>query len=281
MIGRFGDNVCCLRDSSLFLLLAFDSICMKKHYYIITGTSRGIGEALARRLLRPGNVLICISRTKNPILHSEANAKNLNLRDIELDLANTPRVNEIMRNVFRRIPPKEVEEITLINNAGTIHPIRMVGGPEASDGIVNNLTVNLTAAIQITDHFVRATDSWSCSRKVVNLSTGAATRAVHGWSAYCSAKAGLRMYAQCLALEQDDRANPVKVVAFSPGVVNTEMQTEIRNSDPNSFPELRKFRDYESQGQLLDPYLVAKKLIELLNSPNFGSELEVDVRNML
>ncbi len=254
---------------------------MKKRYYIITGTSRGIGEALARRLLRPENALICISRTKNPILHSEANAKNLDLKDIELDLADTSRVSEAMRNIFRRIRPEEVEEITLINNAGTIHPIRMVGESEASDGIVNNLTVNLTAAVQITDHFVRVTDTWPCPRKVVNMSTGAATRAVHGWSAYCSAKAGLRMYAQCLTLEQDDRANPVKIVSFSPGVVNTEMQAEIRDSDPNSFPELRKFKDYESQGQLLDPYTVAKKLIEFMNSPDFGNELEVDVRDML
>lgn len=254
---------------------------MKKSYYIITGTSRGIGEALARRLLRPENALVCISRTKNPILHSEAQAKGLQLKDIELDLADTSKVGETMRNIFRRIRPEEVEAITLINNAGTIHPIRMIGETEANNGIVNNLTVNLTAAVQITDYFVRATDTWACPRKVVNMSTGAATRAVHGWSAYCSAKAGLRMYAQCLALEQDDRANPVRIVAFAPGVVNTEMQAEIRDADPNSFPELRKFKDYESQGQLLDPYLVAKKLIGLLNSPDFGKELEVDVRNML
>lgn len=254
---------------------------MKKRYYIITGTSRGIGEALARRLLRPENKLICISRTKNPILHSEANAKNLDLKDIELDLADSAKVDEVMRSIFRRMRSEEVEEIVLVNNAGTIHPIRRIGEAEANNGIVNNLTVNLTAAIQITDHFVRATESWACPRKVVNLSTGAATRAVTGWSAYCSAKAGLRMYAHCLSLEQNDRANPVKIVAFAPGVVNTEMQAEIRSANPDSFPELRKFKDYENQGQLLDPFKVAKKLIELISSPEFGTDLEVDVRNML
>ena len=254
---------------------------MKKRYYIITGTSRGIGEALAKRLLRPGNVLICISRTKNPALHFEANAKDLDLIDIELDLAVTQDVYEVMKNIFRPIRPEEVEDITLINNAGTIHPIRTIGEHEANESVVNNLMVNLTSAIQVTDHFVRATETWSCPRKVVNMSTGAATSAVHGWSAYCSAKAGLRMYAKCLALEQSQRANPVKIVAFAPGVVNTEMQAEIRSADPNSFPEHRKFNDYHSQGQLLDPFTVAKKLIELLNTPDFGKDLEVDVRDML
>jgi len=255
---------------------------MKKSYYIITGTSRGIGEALARRLMSPENVLFCISRTKNPILHTEAKVKGVALTDIELDLSDSAKVVDVMHNICRRLPEgSEVENITLINNAGTIHPIRPIGSEPANDALINSVTVNLLAAMQVTDHFVRATESWSCPRRVINLSSGASTRPVQGWSAYCSAKAGLRMYAHCLAEEQKGRANPVRIVSFAPGVVNTEMQAEIRSSDPASFPELQKFQDYASQDQLLDPFKVAKKMIELLNSPQFGDELEMDVRNML
>lgn len=255
---------------------------MKKHYYIITGTSRGIGEALAKSLMHPENVLYCISRTKNPILHTESKAKGVELTDIELDLADDAKVVEAMHQICRRLPAgDEVAEITLINNAGTIHPIRTIGSAAANDAMVNSLKVNLLSAMQVTDHFVRATESWSCPRKIINLSTGASTRPVQGWSAYCAAKAGLRMHALCLAEEQKNRANPVRIVSFAPGVVDTEMQAEIRSADPSSFPELPKFQDYEAQDRLLDPFKVAKKMIEFLNSPTFGDELEVDVRNML
>lgn len=52
-------------------------------YFIITGTSRGLGEALAYALLETGNQLFCISRTRNESLINAANERHVPLEYLE------------------------------------------------------------------------------------------------------------------------------------------------------------------------------------------------------
>ena len=59
---------------------------MSQHLTILTGASRGMGLAMAHQLLQPGNMLLCISRTANPVLAREAAAKGATLLQWELDL---------------------------------------------------------------------------------------------------------------------------------------------------------------------------------------------------
>jgi NAD(P)-dependent dehydrogenase (short-subunit alcohol dehydrogenase family) len=66
---------------------------------------------------------------------------------------------------------------------------------------------------------------------VINVSSGAAHRPLQGWSAYCSAKAGLAMLTAALALETAQLG--VRVFGLAPGVVDTEMQVTIRASGIN------------------------------------------------
>lgn len=253
---------------------------MKKHYYIITGTSKGIGQALAYRLLKPENELFCISRTKNPRLTFKARAKDVQVTDIELDLNQWEKIRETMHKIIREITPEEVASITLINNAGTIHPINPVGTTARNESIAKNIHVNLLAAMLIAEGFIAETREWEVEKKILHLSTGAAKKPVAGWSAYCSAKAGLDMFARCLALEEEGKAFPFKVVGFSPGVVNTEMQEEIRESNPNDFAEVDRFIGYHSEGILLSPGVVAEKIEMVLNRDNFGSETLLSIRDM-
>jgi benzil reductase ((S)-benzoin forming) len=254
---------------------------MKRKYYIITGTSRGIGEAVAKKVLSNESRVFCISRNQNPRLSVEAHVKGWQLQDIALDLNDTSKISEMMRDIFRAIAPEDVSEIVLINNAGIIHPIRLIGEPDASEKIIRSLNVNLTAAMLITDRFVRETEDWNVPRKVMNLSSGAAQRTVKAWSAYCAAKAGLEMYTKCLYDEQKALANPVKIVSFAPGVVNTEMQEEIRNSQPEHFPELDRFMEMKESGRLLEPGFVADHMLTLLDSPDFGSKIVMHINDLL
>lgn len=252
---------------------------MKRDYYIVTGTSRGIGEALAKQLLGPDKVLVCISRNQNPRLGVEAYIKKWDHKDIALDLTQHDRIAETLRDVFREIDPDHVASITLINNAGIIHPIRRVGDSDAAAKISRSVGVNLTAAMIMTDAFIHETVDLAVPRKVVFLTTGAARRIVKGWSAYSAGKAGLEMYVKVLAEEQEDAVNPVQLMAFSPGVVDTEMQAEIRNASPEEFPELEKFKGYKEKGQLLNADEVAATLLDLLKSPDFGKELMVSIKD--
>lgn len=253
---------------------------MKKKHYLVTGSSRGIGEAIVKCLLKEEHRVFCISRNQNPRLQVEAYTKGMRIRDIAFDLTDTGRIKEVMREIFRGIQADQVEAFYLINNAGTIHPIREVGEDMGSDKVIRNLSVNLVAPMVITDLFIQMTEEFGIPRRIVNISTGAARRPVHGWSAYCSSKAGLEMFTQCLVQEQADKENPVKVVAFAPGVVDTEMQAEIRESSEESFPERAKFRDMKESGDLIAPSRVAEVILDLLDREDFGQETFLDIRKL-
>ena len=189
---------------------------MKLHYYLITGASRGIGEALACRLISPENYVISISRTQNPRLHVYSNNKKGAVRDIEFDLSETQRLPDLVHGILRSIDPEDVASFSLVNNAGTVQPVKLIGQGNRLDMIDRNFKVNLIAPALITESFIRYTEDWNVERKILNVSSGAAKNSVLGWSAYSSSKAGLEMLTQCLLAEQAGEANPVKVVAFSP-----------------------------------------------------------------
>lgn len=250
---------------------------MKRDHFIITGTSRGIGEALAHKLLGPDNMVICISRNANPKLELEGRARNADLKDITFDLNNLEKIPELMHRVMRRIRPEEVKTLTLINNAGVIHPIKPIGERRLFERLIRNVNVNLISPILLIEYFMKNTRDWNVVRKIVNLSTGAAHRPIHGWSAYCASKAGLSMFAECLVEEQKDCYQPVKIVSFQPGVVDTEMQMEIRESEKSSFKDVEKFRDYKKEGNLNRPEDVAEAILTLLADPDFGKEVEVRI----
>jgi benzil reductase ((S)-benzoin forming) len=222
-----------------------------------------------------------MARNQNPRLSVEAFVKHWPLRDIAVDLNDTGKIDETMREIFRAIDPADVSEIILINNAGIVHPIRLIGGPGASESITRNINVNLTAAMLVADRFVRETEDWEMPRKMMNLGSGASQHPVMGWSAYCAAKAGLEMYTRCLVHEQRHLPNPVKVVSFSPGVVDTGMQQEIRNASVETFPELERFVDMKSKGHLLDPGFVAAQILSILDMPDFGRETTLHINDFI
>src|SRR5699024_6696796 len=77
-----------------------------------------------------------------------------------------------------------------------------------------------------------------------NISSGAADRPMYGWSAYCSSKASIDMYTKTLALEQKALGTNHKVFAFSPGIMDTEMQEKIRSSSPQQLANVDTFKGY-------------------------------------
>ena len=71
---------------------------------------------------------------------------------------------------------------------------------------------------------------------VINLSSGAATGALEGWSHYCATKAGVLALTRCAHKEWAEHG--VGVVGLSPGTVATQMQQVIRESGVNPVSEL-------------------------------------------
>jgi benzil reductase ((S)-benzoin forming) len=89
------------------------------------------------------------------------------------------------------------------------------------------------------------------------------------------------MFTRCVALEQEGQAHPVKVYSFAPGVIDTEMQGEIRKSSEEDFAPLKRFIAYYENGDLMPPAFVAKKAIELMTSNAYENGQFIDVYEMI
>jgi NAD(P)-dependent dehydrogenase (short-subunit alcohol dehydrogenase family) len=100
-----------------------------------------------------------------------------------------------------------------------------------------------------------------------------------GSAAYCAIKAGLDHLARALALEQAALPNGAKVVSLAPGVIDTDMQVQLRQADAGLFPERERFAQLHASGQLDSPATAAAKVLGYLARPDFGDQPVADVRD--
>lgn len=216
-------------------------------HFIITGTSRGLGAALAGRLAVAGSHVVCVSRRANPELAELAARNGALLSFIPYDLGDTTHIDALVDEIFTGIDTTRAEAIVLVNNAGTLEPIKPLARC-TGDALVRNLDINLVAPILLTAGFLRKTEGLTCDRRIISISSGAGRKPYFGWSAYCTAKAGIDMVTRCAALESEGQENPVKIVSFGPGVMDTEMQAAIRGTAESDFVQLQKFLDRSRAG---------------------------------
>lgn len=249
-------------------------------YIIITGTSRGLGEAIARKLISPNNYLFCISRNKNNELLEAAKNSSSNLEYFEYDLCSCDGIDALADCIFRRIDKSNIDSISLINNAGTITPTKRIE-KISSNEIINSLNVNLIAPILLTSLFIKHTKNFNIEKRIINISSGAAKKPYYGWSCYCSAKSGLDLFTKSIRTEQENQDYPVKIVSFIPGVMDTNMQKEIRKCQSEDFIQLERFIAFKEEGKLLSPDFVAEKITELLSSNHFGERDVYDIKEYI
>nr|MDA3886122.1 SDR family NAD(P)-dependent oxidoreductase [Candidatus Delongbacteria bacterium] len=128
--------------------------------------------------------------------------------------------------------------------------------------------------------FIERTLNYSCEKRIINISSGAAKKPYDGWSTYCSSKAALDMLTRCVNVEQNKKEFPVNVISFDPGIMDTEMQNDIRQSNKEDFSQLSRFIDFKENGALLSAEFVADKVIEVLSSDNFQTGEFIKVWDM-
>jgi benzil reductase ((S)-benzoin forming) len=252
---------------------------MSTHLYIITGASRGMGLSLAEQLTANGNQLICISRQANTALQAKADQAKVSLMQWQLDLSDSIAAAEKLRAWFA-MPQNSASNFssaTLINNAGVIANIGPLSDAEPSD-LANALRVGLEAPMQLTAGFLKCTESWSVPKKVLNISSGLGRRALASQAAYCAAKAGMDHYTRSVALDEALKVNGAKVCSLAPGVIDTDMQIQLRGASDANFPDKAGFVAMKEKGQLSSPEQAASKLIAYLNRADFGSNPVADVR---
>ncbi|TVY07261.1 (S)-benzoin forming benzil reductase [Paenibacillus cremeus] len=247
--------------------------------YIITGVSRGIGEALAKRLLQPSNRVIGISRKANEQLAAWAEKQEAAYEFFPYDLKETQGLDALLERVFAKVNKQETSSVTFINNAGMLEPIMPLQEAD-SQVMTEHLQVNLLAPMICTAAFIRLTEGWEMPRTIVNISSGAGKHPYSGWAAYCTSKAGLDMLTRCVALEQGEGAHAVKLLSIAPGIVDTQMQELIRSTPEASFPDVNKFIELKATDALTSPEDAADRIAGVLESGRFQQGDVIDLRQL-
>jgi NAD(P)-dependent dehydrogenase (short-subunit alcohol dehydrogenase family) len=194
---------------------------------LVTGASRGIGEAIARRLAADGAAVALTSRREEACaaLAAEiAAGAGVEALGAGCDVSDPAQVDALLAQVREAFGRLDI----LVNNAGVIAPIGPLADADPA-AWARNIAINLVGPVLVTRSALPLLRD--ARGLIVNISSGAAHRPLEGWSAYCAGKAGLAMVTRSLALELEGTG--VAAVGFRPGVVDTEMQVEIRASGIN------------------------------------------------
>lgn len=218
--------------------------------FIISGGNRGLGNSLVNLILELSEtVVISISRTKAESQNGESPKRFYFIKADLADGFDSSIFDEAKGLLFN------TETIYFINNASVILPITKIGKLIESD-ISNSLKVNIDYPIKLVNFLMR---NYSSKKLVfVNISSGVAHKPIACWSLYGACKASMFSFFKTLELENKDSDN-IRVYNIDPGVLDTRMQLEIRNSD---FPDKEHFYRLETENKLINTNVAAKDIFK-------------------
>lgn len=218
---------------------------------IVTGGSKGLGLALCRALEDRGYAIREFSRSAP---HSYSTS---------LDLSDPLASQRSIADALHPLTQRSWEEILVFNNAATLDPMGPVSGAEPEE-VFANLQINVTAPVLALGTIIKGFQNAACPKLIGNISSGVATHCYSGWSLYCAAKAGMEHFIRALALEQSDQRWPFRAININPGVIDTDMQAQIRESSAEDFPAVERFIRRKEEGELADPGDVAESVLRIV-----------------
>ena len=228
---------------------------MAERCAVVTGVSKGLGEAIAANLVARGFHVVGVGRSASARLTSPA------FRLERVDLADVAALASLADGLFSKLAARTLASIAVVNNAAVAGPVGTFGALAAAD-IAASLTVNLASPAIIADAFVRAFRDVPLDRRLINVSSGAAVHPIPGAGVYNVAKAGLEMLTMAIAAE--NAQSGLRAITIRPGVIDTPMQAFIRGQPPQRMPSLAMFKGFHETGQLVAPDITASKIVDRL-----------------
>lgn len=224
---------------------------MTKRLAVLSGGSRGLGQALAELYRQRGWELVEFSRSAP---HPWS---------VKADLADPHAAHAAFTSTLEPLAARAWDEILVIANAGVLAPIGPTARKPAPE-VIANIDTNFASPILLMAAAVAAFQDHPCRKTVLNISSGAAQRSLAGWSLYCGAKAGVEHFVRTLAVEQAGQPHPLRAINVNPGLIDTEMQAAIRAASAADFPAVGVFVQRKADGELRSPQRVAQAIARMV-----------------
>ncbi len=229
-----------------------------------------MGRAIAEQLVREGHQVLGLSR--------QAPAAPAGLEQWACDLSDPLPVAERLAAWLAGFEPTRFATVSLINNAALLtEPGPLVDAD--LHALAKATRVGLEAPLVLTAAFLRATRKWTGARRVLHISSGLGRRGMASSGPYCAVKAGLDNLARAQVLEEALQPNGARVCSLAPGIIDTDMQLQLRGADPKDFPDRDAFVQMKTGNRLDSPAAAAAKVIAYLQRADFGSNPVGDVRD--
>ncbi len=235
-------------------------------HYIITGSSSGIGKALAKKALTKNNSVVSgISRTND----WEAPGFTHHVLDL----------NHLKDVISFSLPHQPADEVILINNAGYLGDIKRVGNA-SDEALARVFNVNISAVAIMMNKFLNTDYAPGAKKTVLNVSSGAGSYVIPAWASYCASKAAVDMLSKTVKAELDETGNNARILSVGPGVVDTPMQGEIRGAAAEDFSRVEEFKTFKTNNELASPDEIAEKYFYVLENNLFADEVVGSLRDV-
>lgn len=250
----------------------------KKTYFVITGASRGIGQAMAienSSKMLPGSVVVLLARNIRDLESTKAQILQRN-PDLQVDVYSVdltqPSINEISKSLQISFDKssKNFELAYIIHNVGTVGDVTKKAKELSNIELWRKyFDLNVFSVATLNSVFM---DMFKETKKViVNITSKCGIVPYESFTLYSSGKAAREMFFKVLALEETD----VLVLNYSPGPIDTDMTVNVQANSCS--PDIQNiFKGLREANTILTPIQTTKRFLDILQNGNYKSGDHVD-----